>query len=1044
LKKNFKKLLCAVIVVALLVSAVVVSHTVTGAEPAKSSPLSVSVRLTKKPLSLFGIAEVAVTVTNTSGAVIQNVSAKPVFDQLRPYDDASEFKKEVSVLAPGESLKFSYKAVLSEKSPFLSMNSALFLTVINMLRFRTSAPREATVNEQGRTFAKDLTAIKFGTYSATNIVYVWYKDPNPPVEGLIVNQIYGIGSRDDDSQAGSHSFVELYNPTEKPVRLNGWSLQAAGNGADWSVLPLEGILPPNCSFLVVLTMYSNSLTPRLVLDPGAADMIWPDTFFPNKGLKVALIKGVQPLTVENPFDIDGSGTKAPGYADMIGVAGNDAGNTIDGYEFGYRGIQSKQVAIRRINFVDTDNNILDIEGIDYRTADLEKYRPRCLADGPILPESSEDPEPEGEGLIVNQIYGIGSRDDDSQAGSHSFVELYNPTGETVNLSGWSLQAAGNGTNWSVLPLEGTIPPNCSFLVVLTMYSNTATPRLVLNPQAADMLWPNVFFPNKGLKVALMKGLGPLTVPNPFDIDGEGTKVPGYSDMIGVAGNDAGNTIDGCELGYRGIQSKQVAIRRINFIDTDNNILDIEGIDYRTADMVKYGPRCLADGPVLPEPGGDPEGEPLPGTMPRVDINLLDGKVKSDINTKEFYLGAHIGIKNAGQYNVSLRSAGVRLRGNSTAGLEKKPFRIKFDTSVSMFGRPKEKSWTLIANHMDYSLMRNFAAYNMHAYLTPPGTFTSLAIPVEVYINGQYEGVYTLCDQMKVGKGRVDISEEILEPENTDYMLELNYRAPDDTPGEEGSRWFRVEVNDAEFLSRWPWGGAERFIYDLKSPDPDDWFLPEHVAYMKQYMQSVQDALEAGDWETTQALVDVESFIDFFMVTEVFKMGDVAGFSVFMSKPAGGKLTASSVWDFDLSAGSAGHYPYKADKGFWAERVNYMFAGLMMIPEFFDLYTTRYLAVYEDLESYLVNLIDGTYETYGEAFERNFERWDNLLGNTAFSPNPWATYEMLVIPTFEGQVDYLRDWLVLRINWLADVYTARRAGADYDTFEDYTPPFVKVQ
>lgn len=66
-------------------------------------------------------------------------------------------------------------------------------------------------------------------------------------------------------------------------------------------------------------------------------------------------------------------------------------------------------------------------------------------------------------------------------------------------------------------------------------------------------------------------------------------------MVGVAGNEYYYLIDGCETDYSQIQSKQKAVRRIGFADTDNNAKDFAAIDYRTADIEEVGPRYSGDG-----------------------------------------------------------------------------------------------------------------------------------------------------------------------------------------------------------------------------------------------------------------------------------------------------------------------------------------------------------------------------------------------------------------------------------------------------------------
>ena len=605
-------------------------------------------------------------------------------------------------------------------------------------------------------------------------------------------------------------------------------------------------------------------------------------------------------------------------------------------------------------------------------------------------------------LIVNQIYGLGNKNDDGQAGSHSFVELYNPTRREIDLAGWSLQAAGAGAGWSVLPLKGKIPAFHSFLVLLTKHTNIAAARLVLEESKADQLWADAMFPNKGLKVVLLNNATKLAAPNPFNIDGNGAKAAGYVDMVGIAGNDAGNTIDGCEAAYPAFQSKQVAVRRANFGDTDNNKKDLLAIDYRTADLALYTPKSLGSGAVYPM--SEPMPGDLPGKFPKVLINFNNGETVKQLN-KEEYTGAHIAVKNAGEFDVPLQSAGVRLRGNTTAGAPKKPMRIRFDAKTSMFGRLEERSWVLLANYCDFSQMRDYMAHNMYRQFSIPGTFASMTEFVDVYVNGVYQGVYLMCDQIDSGPGRVNIRESTATVD-TGYLIEYDARVVSE--GEEDKDYFRTTV-----------GG---YTHGIRTPDPDDGIPPENVAFIKDYMSRTYAAIHAHDWTETTKFIEPETFVDYFMHAEVFQAIDIAEHSVYMHKDAGARVRMGPVWDHDISAGNAVHKIYAPTGYLWAEEKNPVFHSLMETPEFFRMYAEKYLAQYEAMKEYVRTTIDSLYTENLEDLERNHTVWPFWDINHGFE-----TPEIDAIKTYKGQVDYLRDWLVTRLGWLAEVYAERLAA-----------------
>ena len=251
-----------------------------------------------------------------------------------------------------------------------------------------------------------------------------------PANHLIINQVYGGGKKAENGNSTpiSHSFIELYNPTDQDIDLYGMSLQYAESGSNtWAVLPLSNtILPAHTSYLVRGQQHTYEDDPNLKLNITEYDQIWEENLN-NKGVKVVLLSNTRPLTVNNPFTGDGKG-QVEGYIDMFGIAGNDvdaASNpllTVDGYEGQYASGkmgQSKHKAFRRVNFVDTDNNYLDFEMVDYRFEDtlstelireINLVRPRSMADGPwpldfmeaqITFESNDFPQTSMIGVEVN-------------------------------------------------------------------------------------------------------------------------------------------------------------------------------------------------------------------------------------------------------------------------------------------------------------------------------------------------------------------------------------------------------------------------------------------------------------------------------------------------------------------------------------------------------------------------------------------------------------------------------------------------------------------
>ena len=223
---------------------------------------------------------------------------------------------------------------------------------------------------------------------------------------IIINQVYGGGN---NKGGASNGFIELYNPTDKDVNLDNWSLQYKGSedseDENWYKLDLSGIIPAHCSFLVRGKSYKETTTPHNYYVDNY-DMKW-DVKIHSKGVTVVLMSNQNTITDAN--DIFDNTTKKPiveGYVDMIGVNGNDciATEAAVAYEGKVSDSQSSKKAVRRIAFRDTDNNAVDeddsdLEIIEYNATDeayIEWAAPRCTADGvwyasekPLYTETTE-------------------------------------------------------------------------------------------------------------------------------------------------------------------------------------------------------------------------------------------------------------------------------------------------------------------------------------------------------------------------------------------------------------------------------------------------------------------------------------------------------------------------------------------------------------------------------------------------------------------------------------------------------------------------------
>lgn len=264
---------------------------------------------------------------------------------------------------------------------------------------------------------------------------------------------------------------------------------------------------------------------------------------------------------------------------------------------------------------------------------------------------------------------------------------------------------------------------------------------------------------------------------------------------------------------------------------------------------------------------------------------------------------------------------IKGRGNSTWEMEKKPYNIKLDEKANLFGMGKSKKWSLIANHGDASLIRNVLAYE--AAKRAGMEYTPLFTPVDVYINGNYEGAYLLTTRIEVDKTRINIQnlEDANEEANPDVKdIEALPRggAYGKYAGllENTMKWIEIPndpeditggyVIEMELANRY-YGEVSGFVtsrsqpFTMKSPE---YASKAQMEYISSYYQKVEDAIfNSVDMRELNEILDVESMSQMYLINEWSSNMDASLTSTYFYKPVGEPLHAGPVWDFDIAFGN---------------------------------------------------------------------------------------------------------------------------------------------
>ncbi len=329
---------------------------------------------------------------------------------------------------------------------------------------------------------------------------------------------------------------------------------------------------------------------------------------------------------------------------------------------------------------------------------------------------------------------------------------------------------------------------------------------------------------------------------------------------------------------------------------------------------------------------------------------------------------------------------IHLRGNSTSGFPKRPFLIKFRNDVSVCGMPAARSWVLLANYFDQSMLRNALAFRM----AEDGSFdwTPRFVFVEFFFNGEYKGTYQLCEKVQVHPNRLALSDE-------GWLLEIDGRVNQEkevffyTP-EMPTAW-RIESPKMQ------WG------------DPDVERINQRVLQAEEALFGDNFAQPKLGW---RKFLDEKSWIDWYLINEITKNYD-GNFnsSCYVHTAMDGKLAMGPVWDFDLTCGNINSLgDERLPQGWHIRKTNY-YTRLFQDPAFAITVRERFAWFYGNRENYYQFLRSQARILKPHVME-NDAIWHTL--GKYVGPNPVTEVEY---NTYEDYVEFLIGWLEQRFEWM---------------------------
>ena len=326
------------------------------------------------------------------------------------------------------------------------------------------------------------------------------------------------------------------------------------------------------------------------------------------------------------------------------------------------------------------------------------------------------------------------------------------------------------------------------------------------------------------------------------------------------------------------------------------------------------------------------------------------------------------------------SMNMRGRGNATWGYTKRPYQIKTENDLDLIGMGNNDTFVLLANYNDGSFLRNQLALELGLALGMD--YTSQCRQIDLFINGEYMGLYLLAEKCDVGENRIEIDQ------HKDILYEINQRYE--------------EYGEFGFLSNYDNLGKVR----IHSPEDSS-----RLASAKSIFYRAERALYGNDEEEFLLYFDLESWAKMYIIQELTMNHDAYwGSLYFYYDHTDGKIHACAPWDFDYALGIS-----------WADQTNaeakdkvenptrYSVDSHYMIKQMLNFETFRY-AVLE------VYSRQSTQKAINE-FKTNIELFAEQNRASANMNFVGSTYRVKNFPyEYDEALEYIRSIIHTRVEW----------------------------
>ena len=448
--------------------------------------------------------------------------------------------------------------------------------------------------------------------------------------------------------------------------------------------------------------------------------------------------------------------------------------------------------------------------------------------------------------------------------------------------------------------------------------------------------------------------------------------------------------------------------------------------------------------ILPEEAL-PEGEAVPGapvSAPSVSYDLVfrstlpilaietDGQsipYGESIPGRVYVYDGAQGANTVAEAPELCLATDIHYRGQSSAGFDKKSYRLEFregekGLDVPLLGMAAGHDWVLNGPYLDKSLMRNALSYSLARqimFYAPDYRYC------EVYLNGEYVGLYLLLEVPRLTETRIPFTRTALASGETSYLLQRDRSweirsyttIVGQRPRQPGAAGIDVDMDGLDTFGLR--AGLTQVPLYVVYPNTEN-ITAAQFRYMENDISAFERALYADYFTDPERgyrhLIDMDSFAEYYLLAEFSMNLDSGYYSTYVCKELGGKLRLGPVWDFNNAYNNYVTYGIDPEEGFVIADNNW-FARLTRDRVFVDAVVEKWRQLRRDIlsDESLLRFLDETGEQLADAIGRNNRRWAYVFRLDMLSGDR-------DVFSYEQAQQQLRDFLVRRGAYLDENIT----------------------